>query len=380
MSSQTLAAVETGTPAGALLERAQQGRALSVFCENVGLARRQVRAAAEEEATLATLVALEWDVAPSLAHELDEIRDALARAAASLWPNWYITAEQRFERARSADVDPQVVMAEVLDSSAHPSAGWLRRAWECCRSGKLPILPGMTATEQVRQLSRALDPKRLIFALSVLSDSATPARVRGLGRAAEWLARETQAKTLLLVPATWRGHSELDPVAYGSVWLQAEEPAHDLPPDSFRGPSLPVEHGYARDRGTQLPNVVVGPFAGGPHPGSDVERALYERLMSDAELRDLFEYNQRLTGLGDKRYIVDLVWRSGGLIVELDGPEHHGHMTYVKDRDRDYRMLMHGYATLRIANDEICVDVELAVTKIRNVVRHLKALGWKGTQ
>lgn len=117
--------------------------------------------------------------------------------------------------------------------------------------------------------------------------------------------------------------------------------------------------------------VVVGPFTGKPHPTSEVEQTVYQEIIADPELRGLFEYNQPLTPLGGKSFIVDLLWRQGRLIVELDGPEHHGHMAYVRDRDRDYRFLMDGYHTLRVPNAEVYTDVRRVLEKIRNVVRKL---------
>src|SRR5690606_32534395 len=82
-----------GLLAADALTRAKSGRVLTLYCDNVDLGRRHLREATEELDPMPTLVALEWEQAPSLARELYEIQDALADAAMSLWPNWYITAE-----------------------------------------------------------------------------------------------------------------------------------------------------------------------------------------------------------------------------------------------------------------------------------------------
>jgi very-short-patch-repair endonuclease len=354
--------------APAVLERADAGRVLTVFCEDVALGRAQVRAAAEAVEALPTLVALEWERAPSLVRELDEIREALARAAASLWPEWYVGAEQRFERIRRPEPKVQDAIDEAAAAGGHVSAGWLRAAWTLCSKGRLPLVEQLSAGEQVRQLSRALDPTRLVFALSVVSPDASLARIRGLARAAEWLAHESCAKVVLLVPTPWLGNEELDHVSYGSLLLDAEErSARDHAVASQR----PAASAGAGATPLPEPNVVVGPVVGKPHPGSEIEQLLHDRITSDEQLATLFEYNQRLDAHGGKRYIVDLVWRKGGLVIEIDGPEHHGHLTYVSDRDRDYRLYMSGYTTLRIANDEVCVDVDHVVAKIKNVVDRL---------
>lgn len=369
------------TTAPEVLSKAEPGRALAVFCDDVALARRQVRAAAEAQVPMPTLVALEWERAPSLARELDEIRDGLAGAAASLWPDWYIGAEQRFERKRSPDVDIAVLLAEATQAPAHASPSWLREVWQRRREGRSLVLEHVSSAEQVRQLSRALDPSALIFVLSVTEPEAPTARLRGLARAGEWLAREAQAKTLLLVPAAWHGNPELDPVSYGAVRLAAEAIASDGAPAhgserARRAPSDPPPEVRAPGRAVAGDGirVLVGPVVGEPHPASEVEQRLHARLSADRELGSLFEYNQRLAAFGERHYIVDLVWRRGRLIVEIDGPEHRGQLAYQDDRDRDYRLCMSGYTTLRVTNDEVSVDVERVVDKIKNLVSRQRAL------
>ena len=356
-----------GFPVSDVLQQAEPARVLTAFCEDVGAARLDLRAGAEDLERVPTLVALEWDRAPTLAAELDEIRDALAQAARSLWPDWYFTAEERFERVPPKDRGLPDVVAAATASAAKPSVSWLREVWMKCEQGELPLVARLTSAEQVRQLSLALDPGRLVFALSVASAEATAPRVRGLARAAEWLAHESRSKTILLVPSAWQGHSELDHVTYRAVTLSAPaaaEPAVAAPQQmSSRAEPAPA----------QPVQVLVGPIIGRPHPGSDVEKLLHERLTADAELQSLFEFNQPLKLPDAKRYIADLVWRQGGLVIEVDGDEHCRPRKYYLDRDRDYRMFMSGYITLRVTNSEVIANLEQVLTKIRNVVSRLKA-------
>lgn len=285
-----------------ILERAAAGRVLSVFCEDVGAARPELRAATEEQEHVPTLVALEWERAPALAAELDEIRDALARAAASLWPDWYITADCRFERKRGGDVELSQVVAELGGAEPKPSLTWLKRAWQRCAKGQLPLVPPLTSAEQVRQLARALDPQRLVFVLSVEVADASDARVRGLSRAAEWLAYESQAKVILLVPLAWQGHREMDHVAYHSLVLPVE-PAMSgtAAPTAADPPVEPARGSRARvkTRDADAPRVLIGPVVGKPHPGSEVEQLLHAWLTAAPDLCQLFEFNQRLTVFGD---------------------------------------------------------------------------------
>jgi very-short-patch-repair endonuclease len=376
---------ETGIASAAeVVQRAERGRVTTIFCAQVTLARGQLRAAAEELEPVPTLVALEWEYAPSLARELDEICVALADAARSLWPAWYVTAEERFEAGPSPVSNVEALVAKVAQGYPGVSASWLREADRRCQQGKRPLVRNVASAEQVRQLSLALDPARLMFALSVDVADVAPARLRGLVRAAEWLAHEARAKTLLLVPEGWRGRVELDPVSYRAASL---DPDLAFPPERASVRPRPDPEASAKPHGkadansgddtpttgaSGAPHVTVGPIVGRPHPSSDVEELVYARLATDAELAGLFEFNQRLPAFGDKHYIVDLVWRKGGLVIELDGPEHNGQMAYARDRERDYRLLVSGYSTLRVPNAEVCVDVDSVITKIRNVVHRLR--------
>lgn len=354
--------IESGTSTTDVLKRAEPGRVISAFCEDVGLARRQLRVSSEEHRPTPTLVALEWESAPPLARELEEICGALAEAALELWPNWYITAEERFEQVRPADLSLTELTAELAEASILPSASWLREAWELAYQQRAPIVSRISVGEQVRQLSQALDPSRLVFALSVAMPDASPARVRGLARAAEWLAHESRAKIVLLLPRSWQGDSELDHVAYEALSLQADV-----------APVLELDC-YGLQQSVDAPvQVVLGPIVGKPHPASVVEKLMQERLLADPEIGVLFEWNRRIEAFGDRQYTVDLVWREGRLVVELDGTEHHRHLAYLKDRDRDYRLLMSGYTTLRVCNDEVHVNVDDVMKKIKNVVQRLKA-------
>jgi len=351
-----------------VLDRATPGGVLSAFCEDVDGARLELRAAAEELEPIPTLVALEWAQAPALASEVDEIRDALARAAASLWPDWYITAEQRLERQRLASDPVAGVIEETANAPVHPSASWLREAWRRCSAGRLPLVPRMTAAEQVRQLSRALDPTRLIFALSVASAEATPPRVRAVAHAAEWLAYESQAKTLLLLPRAWQNHLELDHVTYQALTL---EPPMAAPAEGAAPASVRTAAAIALSASEPL-HVVVGPIIG--RPRGEVETLLHDALIADAELAALFEYNQSLILYGEKRCTVDLIWRSGALVIEVDGNEHRSEAAFGKDRDRDYRVFMSGYTMLRLTNGEVIHNTSGVLNKIRSVVRRLKTL------
>jgi very-short-patch-repair endonuclease len=399
-----------GTPVE-ILRASKVGRVLTVFCDDVPLSRQHVRLASEELEPTPTLVGLEWQEAPALTREIDDIRDALADAALSLWPNWYTTVAQRFDNADSRQAVAHTAMPpNVSLLTRHVSISWLQSAWYLCNNQRLPIARGVPDAVQVQQLALALDPERLLCVLSVASDAASEARIRGVARAAEWLAQEAKTKTILLVPRAWQTSTELDHVTYGattyeSMSVEDEEarsvrPVETLlapiarPPVDLRDPSNTRPHTSSRARSTrkagalgapsaaynavedasrrgnrQAPHVSIGPICGRPHPKSDVEKLVYRRIEEDENLRGLFECNQPLMALGDKSYLVDLVWREGRLVVELDGPEHHSQMMYIRDRQRDYSLTMQGYTILRITNAEVCAHEEQAMTKIRNLTQ-----------
>ncbi len=367
-----------GSSAVAVLQSGAPGRVLTVFCDDVHLSRQHLRLASEELSPAPTVVGLEWEEAPALAREIDEIRDALADAARALWPSWYTTVDQRFDDRHACNPDFERLVRDLAQTAPQVSVSWLRVAWQRCRDAQLPIVSHLAAAQQVRQLARALDPNRLVCVLSVASDAAPIPRIRGLARAAEWLAHEALAKVHLLVPNSWQGHSELDHVTYGALTYEARDATEDREPQPDLVESKDPTPAKRRRVSPEVPTappppidapvVSVGPICGRPHPKSYVEQTVHRHIRADALLCELFEYNQRLITHDNKAYTVDLVWREGRLIVELDGTEHHNQHNYVKDRDRDYRLQLCGYLVLRITNTEVYVDPELAMVKIRNMV------------
>ena len=103
--------------------------------------------------------------------------------------------------------------------------------------------------------------------------------------------------------------------------------------------------------------------------GSAVERRMREALRAAPDLSGLFEDEVmlQLGPLGPTPR-VDLLWRGGKVVVELDGFEHERHPTYGADRHRDYELLMAGYLVLRLTNAEIDLDLGRSVEKVRGVV------------
>jgi very-short-patch-repair endonuclease len=119
----------------------------------------------------------------------------------------------------------------------------------------------------------------------------------------------------------------------------------------------------------QVKTRFIAPM-GRAHPASVVEHRVEAALRADAELGQLFQYNQivSLNSLGTAPR-VDLLWREGRVVVELDGPEHRFDPQFARDRHRDYELLVAGYLVLRITNDQVEIDLPRAIEKIRAVVR-----------
>jgi very-short-patch-repair endonuclease len=65
---------------------------------------------------------------------------------------------------------------------------------------------------------------------------------------------------------------------------------------------------------------------------------------------------------------VDLLWRDGKVVVELDGAEHERAPNYSADRHRDYELLVAGYLVLRLTNAEVELDLGRSLEKVRRVV------------
>ena len=339
--------------ASSILTRATSGRVLTVFAEDAAAVRREVVAEVKQRALSPTVVSVHWQQLPPLERELDEILQAMAEAASGLWPRWYATVSERFDRDRWPATEIEFRLDEARTKTMGISAAWFRKAWAACQANLMPIVPTTTTAEQLRQLALALDCSGPIVFLAVSSADASRTRIHALARAAEWLASHAQLATVLALPPAWSNYVELDVVSYKSIqWTAALENSQLEPP------LVPGEM-----------RVLVEPTVGQPHPSSLNEQRLHRALQLDSELANLFRFNRRVIGHQGNCFCVDLVWPQGTIVVEIDGAEHRLQEKFRADRDRDYRLLLAGYAVLRVTNDDVSEDLELVLEKIRNVVR-----------
>ncbi len=349
--SATIPTVTLGF-AARIVDRATRERVVTVFASDPASVRREVVAEAGAMVSPPTTVSLHWRAAPPLDKELEQIVAAMAEAAKELWPRWYSSVGERFGRERWPNAEVELRLDDARKVTPSVSAAWFRKAWVACQTGVLPVVRPASASEQLRQLSLALDPNGPLVLLLVSDDDAPPTRIHALARAAEWLASQASVAVILVVPEAWRGKAELDVVGYDAItWESSEFSEQDELPLPLVGPRILVE-----------------PTVGVPHPASRAEQRLFDSLQQDQSLGRLFCFNRRVIAFQGQPYRVDLLCSEHRIVVEIDGNEHRSPRKYREDRDRDYRLLLAGYLTLRLTNEDVFGDIALVMEKLRNVV------------
>ncbi len=255
---------------------------------------------------------LRLDMTGALAVEasIARVLDDLADLALATWPNW----------------------------PPSPLAPWRRAADRLAAAGRRPRFSRHVPAEtQFRALHPAAAAPILAFPL----DPVRPERATPLIATLEWV-RRNGAAAIALLPEPPPPVPPWDRVLHEAITLA-------LPPES------------AGER-------LVPPAARGL-VGSATERRMRAALRATPDLADLFEseVTLRLGPLGPTPR-VDLLWRAGRIVVELDGAEHERDPNYGADRHRDYELLVAGYLVLRLTNAEVELDLARALDKIRRVV------------
>lgn len=270
---------------------------------------------------------------------LSQLLDDLAELALGLWPRWYgrhdVSINDLLQQAR---VDPRV------------SAPWLRAAAKRCAAGFRPRFRRAPRRIEFIQLMQAIDPSNPVLIASI--DLVSVRRAAATIQALEWCAGQGSS-VVATMPVPPPLTPPFDRILYGAVELMR--------------PEVPVRSRFI-------------PAFGQPHPASQIEQKVEAALRCDPELGRLFACNQliELSSLG-KRPRVDLLWREGRVVVELDGPEHRADPQFADDRHRDYELLVEGYLVLRITNDQIETDLPRAIEKIRAVVRYRRSNSGKAS-
>ncbi len=244
---------------------------------------------------------------------LQRLLDDLAALALARWPDW-----------------PAVEEA---------NGPWIHSASRLAAAGRPPRLRRAEAEVEFEGLRRILGPGALVLVAEV--DPTSPRRARAMIDALEWCAAHGAPTVALL------SHRPPSVTPYDRLLYAARE---------LRLSPEPVEARF-----------IAAPSS--PHPASETEKRVKAALDRDAELGPLFACNQLVAVAEGRAPRVDLLWREGRVVVELDGPEHQLAAAFASDRHRDYELLVAGYHVLRITNGQVAMDLQRAIEKIRSVVR-----------
>ena len=309
--------------------------------------------------------------------------DQLAQAALYLWPEWY--GGMASLAGKADDNESESVLREVNEFRVHNAAlridhSWFREAMHFCLAGQPPMTKKHGLTTQVRQLANCLRSSDLCILVVAMEINEAVGALLSLAKGCEWLAKEADAKVLLVVPAGTETTTDLSAIPFfDASEFHAADKA--LPRAEREQVSAPSERAQS-DRSTNCSSTgpceqkfLVQPLIGRPHPGSPGEQILAAALAKDAELSGLFQFNLPVQTTRGTRYLVDLVWVAGRVVVEVDGFRHHSsRLSFTSDRRRDYELLISDFVVLRLPHDDVVNDPAIAVEKIRDVVRWKKAL------
>jgi very-short-patch-repair endonuclease len=231
------------------------------------------------------------------------------------------------------------------DKVPHAVRAW----WERALRGEAPRPPRHAALEQLVGVFAgviALDALVLAVDLPVAEPDRAAVMIQAMTRLAG-----AGVAALFLAPALPKEVPPFDWLAHGAVAFEG------------LGPAMRV----ARASGVSLTLLTHG----APASGSAVERRMHQLIMADPELRGQFVFNATMV-LNGGAFAArpDLFCEAAGLVVELDGFADHGQRSaFLADRRRDYEFAAAGFLVLRIPNDDVLADAELALEKIRTVMR-----------
>jgi very-short-patch-repair endonuclease len=285
---------------------------------------------------------------------VEQVVTALAETAMRLWPVWF--TDVSFAMCSNDTLGQQAAGAIARETATWVSdvnATWAEAAAHLALAGHPPRVAGILSAVELAQLSLAVSRLGLVFVVDVSAATDAPA---ALAHALEWIAQHAQASVVALFAELPPLDSPFDRILYGArcvVDSPVSEPTGGESPDS---------------------STWLTPWRGAPHPLSEIEQRLAEMLAGDTELSGLFCFNWFIDTIRGSRPKVDLVWLDGRLVIEVDGYADHGtRHAFIRDRHRDYELMLSGYIVLRLANDEVLQDFGRAIEKIRDLVRLRRA-------
>ena len=301
------------------------------------------------------IVACKWNTLPDQQSIVDDVLRSLAEISLALWPSWY-NQENLFHASAETSLEDKILnLIEIQHLRATQQElclPWVKAAVTLCQAGKPPVVNHFSRVIQLSQLALAIQPENLFLLLCINDPDPQAYRRLGLAQAATWLAEATGTRVAVLMSEDLADHSELDSILYGALQIPQLTRLDEKIPEALES------------------KLSIWPIRGKPHPFSPGEQKLAEKLADDPELGPFFHFNQSVRTVRDSLYLVDLLWRDGKVVVEVDGYRHHGNsFGFRADRHRDYELLISGYLVLRLPHDDVINDIEIAVEKIRDVVR-----------
>jgi hypothetical protein len=272
----------------------------------IGLGHSQLGSALSETSSAPRMLRLDLAGALNIALAIDRVLADLADLAVAAWPYW-------------ADSESPHLFAS---------------------EGRRPRFP---------RLAHEIE---FIHLLSVLSGLVLLAEVDSL--------RRERAALVIAVIEWCRCHGA------AVVTLFDEQPPSREPWDRLLYGAVIVDSAPAEPAARRL---ILPLSSEGTLRGSAIERRMREALRAAPDLAGLFEdeVTLQLGALGPTPR-VDLLWRDGKIVIELDGPEHERDPNYGADRHRDYELLVAGYLVLRLTNAEVELDLTRSLEKVRRVV------------
>jgi very-short-patch-repair endonuclease len=293
--------------------------------------------------------------APTAAAITEQIINLLAETARRLWPIWFGNVSfAECHDDRLGRLAASAIARRAAEEVPGLLPSWAEAASQRALANRLPRVNGMHPAQELAQLALAVSRFGLVLVadVSVFCERSDPAVAV---HALEWIARNGGA-VVALFPDPPPDKPPFDRILYGARRVSAASIT------AAGG----IESGAAEAAGAA---AWIAPWRGMPHPLSDIEQRLAIALRADAELAPLFGFNQSIDTIRGSRPKVDLVWKEGRLVVELDGYGSHGNRAaFMYDRHRDYELTLSGYTVLRLANDEIAQDIEKSLEKIRDLV------------
>jgi very-short-patch-repair endonuclease len=337
------------------LTEIQEGEVKTFLCPDVMTAISQLELYQTEGSIEGKVVVKTWEKLPGHEAIIEDILQVLARVALAIWPMWY-EQEVAFCSSPENNLQDSLInqfkLLEIQTTRKEVFLPWLKAAVKSCQAGKLPLFKDFSRTIQVSQLALVIAPTNLTIVLAISDRHPFNHRLLSLANAATWLVQETKTRVVVLIPTELAAQQELDGILYGAILFPILAQPTVSPPTEEEA------------------KYVIWPILGKPHPLSPGEQLLAQKLSQDSELASLFCFNQSVQTLRGKKYLVDLLWEEGKIVVEVDGYRHHGNFfAFAADRHRDYELLISGYAVLRLPHDEVINDVEITLEKIRDVVK-----------